>query len=103
MDLKVFGARLRELREQAGLSQQQLADKAKLSQRGIANWELGLREPMFSMAVALATALEVPLEALLEAPEHIPEPKRGRPRKADVESADQAKAQEPRKRKGEEK
>ena len=43
MDKRTFGARLKELREGAGLSQKALAAKAGVSQRNIANWELGLR------------------------------------------------------------
>lgn len=37
--------RLRELREDKGLSQQQLADKTGLSSSTIARWELGQSEP----------------------------------------------------------
>jgi transcriptional regulator with XRE-family HTH domain len=85
MDPKAFGARLKELREASGLSQKALADKAGLSQRGIANWELGLREPLWSNVVALAEALGVDLAAFLQEPKSIPEPKRGRPRKGQGE------------------
>jgi transcriptional regulator with XRE-family HTH domain len=86
MDKKVLGARLRELREAAGLSQKALAERAGLSQRNVANWELGLREPILSGAVAVAKALGVTVEALLEEPESITEPKRGRPAKGKADA-----------------
>jgi transcriptional regulator with XRE-family HTH domain len=81
MNLKAFGARLKELRDATGLSQKALAEKAGLSQRNIANWELGLSEPILSGAAKLAEALGVAIEALLEEPASVPEVKRGRPRK----------------------
>lgn len=55
----VFAARLRCLREQAGLSRQELADRAGVSIRSLEKWEQGIREPVWSLAVALARALAV--------------------------------------------
>jgi DNA-binding XRE family transcriptional regulator len=83
MDLKAFGARLKELREMAGLSQKELAEKAGLSQKAVSHWELGSREPGLFAAQALAEALGVDLPALLEEPTSQPDPRgRGRPPKA---------------------
>jgi transcriptional regulator with XRE-family HTH domain len=59
MNLKQFGERLRSLREARGLSQQQLADSARVSQVGLSKWERGLREPLWSAVVRLAGALDV--------------------------------------------
>src|SRR5262245_48935669 len=81
MSAEAFGRRLRELREEAGLTQKQLAEKAGLSQRGIANWELGLREPLWSNAVALAAALGVEVGAFLQPPGEPKEARVGRPPK----------------------
>ncbi len=60
-----FGQRLHELREAAGLSQQQLADKLGVSQRAYSHWErrpVALRPDQLQ---SLASALSLPIEALL--------------------------------------
>jgi transcriptional regulator with XRE-family HTH domain len=60
-----FGQRLHELREAAGLSQQQLADKLGMSQRAYSHWErrpVALRPDQLQ---GLASALSLPVEALL--------------------------------------
>lgn len=60
-----FGQHLHALREQAGLSQQQLADRLGLSQRAYAHWE---RNPVAlrpDQLVKLAAALKVSVEELL--------------------------------------
>jgi len=60
-----FGTRLHMLREQAGLSQQQMADKLAVPQRTYAYWE---REPVALRAeqiTALADALGVSTDFLL--------------------------------------
>jgi DNA-binding XRE family transcriptional regulator len=75
MDAGLFGKRLKELRERAGLSQAELARLANLSQKGISNWELGQREPGLAAAVALARALGVEVVDFLEEPK---KPRKGR-------------------------
>jgi len=60
-----FGQRLHALREAAGLSQQQLADKLGMSQRAYSHWErrpVALRPDQLQ---SLAAALTLPVEALL--------------------------------------
>ncbi len=60
-----FGQRLHELREAAGLSQQQMADKLGMSQRAYSHWErrpVALRPDQLQ---SLATALNIPVGALL--------------------------------------
>jgi transcriptional regulator with XRE-family HTH domain len=60
-----FGQRLHALREQAGLSQQQLADKIGLSQRAYAYWE---RHPVAlrpDQLLSLAQALNVSVDDLV--------------------------------------
>ncbi len=83
MDPKVFGARLKELRERAGLTQKGLADQAGISQRAVSHWEQGLREPSWSNVLALAEALGVDCKVFQETPADRPEPRRGRPAKID--------------------
>jgi transcriptional regulator with XRE-family HTH domain len=60
-----FGERLHALREEAGLSQAQVAEKLGISQRAYAFWE---REPIALRAeqlTALAKTLGAPVDALL--------------------------------------
>ena len=60
-----FGQRLHTLREQAGLSQQQLADKLGLTQRAYAHWE---RNPVAlrpDQLLNLAQTLNVSVEDLV--------------------------------------
>jgi DNA-binding XRE family transcriptional regulator len=57
-----FGQRLHTLREQAGLSQQQLAERLGLTQRAYAHWErnpVALRpEQLLSLAEALNVSVD---------------------------------------------
>jgi transcriptional regulator with XRE-family HTH domain len=60
-----FGQRLHQLREAAGLSQQQLAGELGMSQRAYSHWErrpVALRPDQLQ---SLALALNLPVEALL--------------------------------------
>jgi transcriptional regulator with XRE-family HTH domain len=77
-----LGNRIRELREQAGLTREQLGEAAGLSARAVQQWELGDREPGWFNMVALADALAVSCDAFRQEPAPAPEPQRGRPRKA---------------------
>ena len=81
MDPSLFGARLKELREQAGLSQKQLADRAGLGQKSVSNWEQGLREPSWGNVLALAGALGVEVTAFTQEPSERPPTGPGRPAK----------------------
>jgi DNA-binding XRE family transcriptional regulator len=76
-----FAGRLRELREGAGLTQGQLADKAGLTREGVAQLETGRRKPAWETVVALCEALACGCEAFLQEPASAPGPRRGRPRK----------------------
>jgi transcriptional regulator with XRE-family HTH domain len=58
-----FGVRLRELREAAGLTQAQLAERAGLHPQGVVKLERGEREPAWSTLLALADALGVSVSA----------------------------------------
>ena len=85
MDSSNFGLRLKELREEARLTQAQLAHKAKLSKAGIADLEQGRREPSWSTVQSLCGALGISCEAFNQEPAVRPEARLGRPRKAPVE------------------
>src|SRR5689334_16851970 len=68
MNPEWFAARLRELRGGAGLTQQQLADKAGLTREGVAQVETGRSEPAWRTVVALCDALGVSCDAFLREP-----------------------------------
>jgi transcriptional regulator with XRE-family HTH domain len=76
-----FGPRLRELREAAGLTQVQLAERAGLHPQGVVKLERGEREPAWSTVVALCAALDVSCERFLEPAGAKPGAAPGRPRK----------------------
>lgn len=94
-----FGVRLREIREQAGLTQKRLAEMLGVTQQGIGHWETGIREPGWSEVVALATALNVDCTAFATAtaattPPPAP-PRRGRPRKTPPDATEPPPSAEP--------
>ena len=91
-----FGARLKHLRESAGLTQMAVAVKAKVSLSGYTKLEQGVVEPTWPMVIALARAIDVEVGDFLPtestevsaepeppniSPAEQPKPKRGRPRK----------------------
>jgi transcriptional regulator with XRE-family HTH domain len=61
-----FAELIQKLREQAGLSQSQLAKRAGVPVRSIQNWEQGHRRPRPQALLPLAEALGVPVEKLIK-------------------------------------
>ena len=59
-----FGERLRNLRRDAGLTQDELASRTHLSQTAISNWESGNRIPNIDYAIILAKFFFVTLDYL---------------------------------------
>ena|ERR1017187_8075112 len=94
-----FNARLRELREAAGLSQAELAERAGLSKGGIADLEQDRNRPTWDSVQKLAAALGVSCEAFNEPAESDEKRERGRPRKPATDTAP-ALARAPKKKKG---
>lgn len=84
MNAEWFAGRLRELRESAGLSRQQLADKAGLKLGGIRDLEQGRRSPSWETVVSLCAALKVDCNAFMQKPAELPPLAPGRPRKDEV-------------------
>ena len=76
-----FGAKLKELRESAGLTQGELAKKAGLSLKAVAHWEQGLREPAWSNVQTLAAALGVKCAAFEQAAQTRKPTGRARPKR----------------------
>lgn len=62
-----FAARLKELREGAGLTQDQLATETGVSRFGIAKLEQGVTEPYWPTVLKLADVLGVTPDAFLPA------------------------------------
>jgi transcriptional regulator with XRE-family HTH domain len=83
-----FAGRLRAVREQAGLSQRQLADRAGCNVFTLSKLERGTQEPAWPLVLALARALGVDCTAFQptgEEPAEKPARPRGRPRKGAAE------------------
>lgn len=61
-----FGSRIKDLRIQKGLSQQQLADMVFVNRTSVTNWETGRRIPDVIMIKRLADCLGVNVNTLLD-------------------------------------
>jgi putative transcriptional regulator len=99
-DLPPFAARLRQLRTEAKLTQQELAERAGSHRQTIAHLEMGTRSPSWDTVRALCRALGVSCTAFeTDEPAGPPPAPRGRPRKdgGEVKASGQKKG---RKRKG---
>lgn len=68
---RTFGQRIRDLRQAAGLTQEDLAARCGLFRTYMSRIETGKANPTLTMIHALATSLEVSVAALFDAP---PEP-----------------------------
>ena len=62
--LSAFGSHLRSLRRQAGLSQEEIADKAGIHVTYLSGVERGLRNPSIRNVRRLAQALGIPTREL---------------------------------------
>lgn len=67
LTLDAFGQRIRALRIERGLSQQQLGDLVFVTRKTISNWESGHRKPDITMITRLARMLNVKTYDLLDA------------------------------------
>ena len=71
-----FANVFKELRIKSGLTQQEMADKLKISRSSIGMYEKGEREPSFELLEAIADYFNVDMNYLLgkkELSEHIPQ------------------------------
>lgn len=62
---RVIGMRLRDAREEAGLTQQRLAERINCDVKSISRWENGHRLPDLADLVLLADGIGVPLSDLV--------------------------------------
>jgi transcriptional regulator with XRE-family HTH domain len=81
MVVERFAGRLKELRIRAGLSQQELADKAGIKLGAVRDLEQGRNGPTWETVLHLCAALGVSCEAFTHEPQPAPPPERGRPKK----------------------
>lgn len=56
--------KIKELREEAQMTQKQLADKISNMQRNVSNWEQGVSQPDLETVVAIANVFDVSLDEL---------------------------------------
>lgn len=64
-----FGEKLKQIREERGLTQQTLAEKLYVTRQAVSRWECGARYPDLLTAKKIATILEVTLDELLSGEE----------------------------------
>lgn len=81
-----YGPKLKELREAAGMSQAQLGASVGIAGSQINKLELGVNQPMLSVALAIATALDAEIVDFIP-PEELPARKKPRRRKAGEETS----------------
>lgn len=65
-----LGERIRDLREKSGLTQKELADKLKIPNQNISNYERGFRQPDFTTLSMIADFFEVSTDYLLGRTNH---------------------------------
>ncbi|UOF90845.1 helix-turn-helix domain-containing protein [Fodinisporobacter ferrooxydans] len=63
--MSLFGARLRELRRNTGVSQKELANHIGVTERALRFYETGDREPTIDQLIALAQYFQVSLDYLV--------------------------------------
>ena len=72
---ELFGKRIKELRRNLGLSQEELAEKAEISSRYLSRVEMGQQFPSIDTLVKLAKALNVELKDFFEFAHETPNPR----------------------------
>jgi transcriptional regulator with XRE-family HTH domain len=65
---KLIGARIKELRRKAGLTQEELAERVGLDSRHLSRLEVGRHFPSLQSLERIAAALDVPLAEFFQFP-----------------------------------
>lgn len=63
--MNTFYSRIRELRNEKGWNQSELANFLNVNQRTVSNWENAIREPDFDMLIKIARLFGVSTDYLL--------------------------------------
>jgi transcriptional regulator with XRE-family HTH domain len=71
-EYRFAGNRLREAREQHGLTRKELADSIERSESMVTLWELDYRQPLVEKLIEMAAILGVPVEAFFIAITEVP-------------------------------
>lgn len=66
-----FGEKLKQIREERGLTQQSLAERLYVTRQAVSRWECGARYPDLLMAKKISTILDVSLDELLSGEEFV--------------------------------
>ena len=74
MEKILFGERLRNAREAAGMSQQQMASRLGVRGATVNNWEAGKEDPRANRLQMIASLLNVPLLWLIAGSQQVPDP-----------------------------
>lgn len=69
MGMAEFGLKLKRAREELGLSQEEVAERAKMAVRTLSRLESGEGNPTLSTLVALASTLKTSIDALTNQPQ----------------------------------
>ena len=96
-----FAGNLKSFREAAGLTQQQLADKADMKLGGVRDLEQGRVNPTWGSVLALAQALGVDCTAFTQEPQPTEKAGPGRPKKEAEPEPEKPKRPRGRPKKGE--
>ncbi len=63
--MKAFSSNLKEIREGAGMTQEQLAQSMHVTRQAVSRWERGYTEPDIATLIELGKVLDVPPEELI--------------------------------------
>ena len=66
MDQKKIGSFLKELRKEKGLTQEQLAERLKVSSRSVSRWETGNNMPDLSILVELSDFYNLDIKEIID-------------------------------------
>ncbi|XMB71867.1 helix-turn-helix domain-containing protein [Mycoplasmatota bacterium WC30] len=64
--IKLFSEKLRELRKEQGLSQEDLANKLDISRQSVSKWELGVSMPDLDNVIKLSELFDISTDYLLK-------------------------------------
>ena len=63
--MKNFATKLKEVREQSGVSQKKIAEYLGITRSAYSNYEQGIREPSYDILIKLAKLYDVTTDYLL--------------------------------------
>lgn len=61
-----FQERIRDIRKQSGLSQEQFAEKLNVTRQAVSNWERGVNLPDIGMLIRISDAFDISLDTLVK-------------------------------------